>query len=481
MRVGLCLLLVASPLLADQTAADCEEASIQTAIDAATDGEVVNIPDGSCTWTSASIDVPAINIGAKGIHLKGGGSYAVDGSNNDAGTWPLTITLTDFATLGAFVSAIEVDNPTAGETVEISGIKFTGTFGYGGTNPYGVIGVEATNTADVLVHDNLFDEISGHPFATQNAYDGGQIFYKNYVYNTDCQANGMIEVGDQSEDAEGNGSWTFAPDWGGTTWLFVEDNTFWDECGSDISTPNNKVDTLRGGRFVWRYNWMRHSFISNHGSESGASPGNSPRGGTAMEVYNNTMFGNDDGGGGYYESAVQLRSGSGRITDNTVDKYQNLVKGWNPRVGTSYFDFGQCDVSPPDHDGDIGGGKPTGYPCLDQVGRTVAQGTNIGAGSDIQPQTLDPLYIWSNSVTDVAATFKNNDSPTTYMTVNEDYYLSDPGDYTKYTYPHPLRHDGFLSLRVAVRLAMLIVTGLGAGTMAYTGIRMLARSFEWLS
>ena len=81
----------------------------------------------------------------------------------------------------------------------------------------------------------------------------------------------------------------------------------------------------------------------------------------------------------------------------------------------------------------------TGYPCLDQIGRTSDMN-----GDGIQDSA--PLYEWNNTLNgaDTDITIHrfgncNNPSVADHIKENRDYYndTKKPG-YSPYTYPHPL-------------------------------------------
>ena len=54
-------------------AGSCSQEDVQAAIDAASDGDFVVIPPGTCTWTTSSDSVPAVLISGKAITLQGAG------------------------------------------------------------------------------------------------------------------------------------------------------------------------------------------------------------------------------------------------------------------------------------------------------------------------------------------------------------------------------------------------------------------------
>jgi hypothetical protein len=82
----------------------------------------------------------------------------------------------------------------------------------------------------------------------------------------------------------------------------------------------------------------------------------------------------------------------------------------------------------------------SGYPCLDQIGRS----TDSGFQTD---QSLEPMYEWNNltvSSSDVDIIINPAMCVTTTLHIQEgrDYYNDTPRPgYTPYIYPHPLTQD----------------------------------------
>jgi len=76
-----------------------------------------------------------------------------------------------------------------------------------------------------------------------------------------------------------------------------------------------------------------------------------------------------------------------------------------------------------------------GYPALDQIGRS----TDAGAGTNYQPQALEPLYCWNNTLDGVLRDVLVENSCGHHIQVNRDYYNSGRPGYVPYTYPHPAR------------------------------------------
>ena len=68
---------------AQVAAASCNASDVQAAINAATEGQAVSIPAGTCSWTSG------VTISGKGITVQGAGSGRIIAYDN--GTEVLTV------------------------------------------------------------------------------------------------------------------------------------------------------------------------------------------------------------------------------------------------------------------------------------------------------------------------------------------------------------------------------------------------------
>jgi hypothetical protein len=106
----------------------------------------------------------------------------------------------------------------------------------------------------------------------------------------------------------GDGSWAAPTGFGSSQFLFIEDNTF------THSNPYQEgiTDSYAGGRFVVRHNNIFNGLIANHGTESTGRP----RGGRAMEVYNNTFTGTN-----LNRFVGNVRSGGVLFHDNSISGY----------------------------------------------------------------------------------------------------------------------------------------------------------------
>jgi hypothetical protein len=399
---------------ATRNAASCHQRDVQAAIDAAGEGDTVQVPDGNCSWSSTVLI-------HKTIMLKGNGRYAVDGEHHDVGTWPLTITLSGN-------TGIEIDGD-AGEFIRVTGFQFLGT-APGGTGGHGgAIYSPASNGADWRLDNSRF-QLGGNSVKSE-----GNFGLIDHIYNFEdgCSPTGWIVVSDLRADWMGNGAFTEPVGFGGPNFLFIEDSTFWKHCTDGVASPF-VTDAQAGGKYVFRHNHVHHAATGWHGTESGAPE----RGGYAFEVYENEYYWPIPNN--RYHTAIFHRGGTALVHNNTATNYQALWKSWVHRATREWGRFGQCDGTQV-HDGNAGFADSPGYPCLDQVGRGKASGTEL---DQIQPQEISKVHIWNNTLINTGAVSHNNP---TYVVEGRDYEVSSddsakPEGYTPYPYPHPLTQVG---------------------------------------
>lgn len=229
---------------------------------------------------------------------------------------------------------------------------------------------------------------------------------------------------------------------------YVEDNTV------VYTLFGNIMDCQHAGRYVFRHNTVTDTYLETHGT------GGSARGCRKIEIYENNFT--------YTATSVSvdrfvsLRGATGVIFNNT------LTGPW-PQGGavnldirrTTYSDapggvFGLCDGTSP-FDGNQ---DSTGWPCLDQIGRSLDTVPLRYPYPPYPVQAGDPLYLWNNrchcpgspsggsplhvSAYDALAAARIHS--------NRDYFDEQgakPG-YTAYTYPHPLQATALTTDLMAV-------------------------------
>ena len=211
---------------ATRTAASASLADVTTAIAASADGDTVNIPAGSATWSSA------LSL-TKAITLKGAGSTST--TISAGGITMLTVSLS--ADKPVRISGINFKNAsgTAIPTLILSGQSYKGT------------GVPMTSFR--VDHCNFnFGKRALNP----NGYCYGVIDHNTFV-------NCDIAVGITGDD---NYAWNRAIQPGSANTVCIEDNTFTINNSSPIE-PNEQIYHQEGTRSTIRNNTFDgHSYTN---------------------------------------------------------------------------------------------------------------------------------------------------------------------------------------------------------------------------
>ncbi len=370
---------------ATHTANSCNAGDVQAKVNAARDGDVVVIPNGSCTWTASSF----VTISGKGIHLRGANKGAVV-ITTAAGTNTAILRITEDAT----------------HHVEVSQLSFRET-----QNDFYVMTVSGvTNGKPVLIHDNSF---GGH-----SSVRGMRFFVsRGVVYRNVTQSQHPRTSYNNRQffscKASGN-AWGAPPVYGasdttGTSNVYVEDN--------QIINVQEAIDIDDNCRGVIRYNTFSDAIAGTHGADT------SPSGVRHFEIYNNTFT---FAGHSMVNQWVFLRGGSGVVVDNVlrdipgkpeiVMQVQNLRRRAGPYA---------C--------------WDRGWPAPHQVGQGsggVVEGVyiwNNSGGGESSPrlQNFSPDECSGGADINV------------HVQHGRDFFVGAPKPgYSKYRYPHPMRSSG---------------------------------------
>ncbi len=406
-------------------AASCNASAVQAALSAVTSSTTtVNIPAGTCTWTSqVAFTVPAgvaslSIVGAGSLTTTGGGDQTVIVDNIGADTSPVSITTNS---TGFF---------------RLAGITFNAGTGTGKDDGFVVVYGPSSNVRIDHCHFNNTtgtDEVTRavsvldtYGVADHNIFDLG-------TSSSPGEINGIV-VANPGTGTFGDESWAAATGLGSANFFFAEDNTV------NYGAAN---DCQHGGRFIWRYNAFNTTSTQTHPT-GGAGRG---RGCRAWEVYQNTY----SGAAGSQYNAFWVSSGTGVIWGNnagTGSAYQQFLTLHSMRKNSATYSetatpngWGYCGTS----SGLAGDGSTWdqtqgsgGYACLDQPGRgkgdllggqfpnacdmSTGCSTYNGTWSN---EALEPIYTWLNTGTYQNAVFMGGlDSGTALAeTNNHDYYL----------------------------------------------------------
>ena len=397
------------------SAASGASADVQAAINAAQDGNTVVIPAGTYTWTTGvKVSTPkAITIRGAGIDQ----TIIIDNVNKSGGREDTVLVAINLA-LG---KRFRLTGMTFRGMAQDTEVYNKGTVTVAG-NAEGFrldhLKFDKPGTSAIRYYGALYGVVDHCVFDLSNGKQGNVIWHENW---------GGHEYGD--------GSFAEPLALGTEKAIYLEDNTF---IGSGVAGAG-VVDSMGGGRFVFRHNSVTDDNLATHGTESTGRF----RGVRSYEIYDNVFTTSH-----FLFCGVYLRGGTGVIFNNTFrgaggqSGYKIGILTANYRSDRAYMPWGMATGTNP-WDGNQ---DSSGYPCLDQVG----WGTCDLLPRDPDPpaswphQSSEPLYLWNNNWTPVPSNPGGVvGSQNLVIRENRD-YLNDtpkPG-YTPYTYPHPLVTGG---------------------------------------
>jgi hypothetical protein len=375
--------------MANIIADSASQSDVQTAVNSASNGDTVLIPNGSATWTSGITTTKQIIIRAQNYTAVSGGSS----SRN------VTITNNSSAPLFSMQSGDSFH-------VGIGGIRFND-----GTSDVNYVRFTGTGSKIPLLFDCYFENSerlgSAEDVALITWLAQGGVVWNTWI---DGSAFGAAPPGDAGPTIasvsiafKSPRAWTTASTMGtldtnGTVNVYFEDCTFVNTGGGDLDD---------NARIVMRYStfdgsvWITHGFTSLWG-------------GRHWESYNNTYtvtydFRNHAG------SYFWCRAGTGIFTDNIATNASAPVNYGNPAL----LKMGDNT-------------EPEAYP----------QNRQPGIGHNGTTYVSDPIYIWNNTGAQSSSYYVIPEWESNIQ-LDRDFFIDDgakPG-YAKYTYPHPLRSE----------------------------------------
>lgn len=371
------------------TAASTSQADVQTAVNAASDGDTVLIPNGSSTWTSGIITTKQIIIRAENYTPTPAGTEG-------AGTTTRNVAITNNSSASLFQFQTG-NNYHCG----VGGIQFVD-----GTGDGSHITFTGSGSKIGVIFD-CYLENRGRlwPVNQMLSFSGrGGLMWNCYCEGTQAISN----VGEGScliKNSGGIRDWETASTMGsaddGTYNVYMEDCTLLN-CG-------NFPDIDDHGRFVARHCVYDGSWGETHGFTSSW-------GGRHWEFYDCTFQGttaNRNLANRYF----WCRAGSGVFTDCVVN--DTVTPG----------EYGSSDLL------QIGDNtSPSGSYLIDR---------QPGCGHSGSAYVSDPIYIWNNTGSR-AYTWAFNSQPGGWNAVvveDRDIFVNNgaKSGYSKYTYPHPVR------------------------------------------
>jgi hypothetical protein len=424
------------------TAASCSVSDVAAVINGPThtavSGDIIQIPDGSCTWSSGikvsvAITLQGVSAGCMNPLVCG-----------------LTITDADTSTSDSLIS-MTTDASHHATLANMSFLPGTGTNTYVTMNGTGL---------PALVHDISFNQPYFQLTNTLDWLSKGGVIWNTNFYST----NNLNGACGSTVGGDGGGlhveptspAWD-APstmgtlDTNGDQNLYIEDSIF--------SFTGQSPDIGDNGRVVLRYT----QFIASSGLTHGIS---GAEGGRQVELYNDSFI----WPAGQFKNTPRYfwgRAGTFVITNNNIQQINSgscygtqssfvfSVEGAHWSAGG----HGCCTIT------------STGSLCFHQVGSGASSAANsisnlFTSQSPADPYMIsDPNYIWNNTGTgqgsvhyntnDASTDNCNNINPNTgkeYTTTDfykagTNYFYDDssspnngakPG-WAPYTYPHPLR------------------------------------------
>lgn len=374
------------------TASGCATSAVQSAINSASHGDTVIVPNGSCSWSSG------ISINGKAIHLKGESAGGVSITHNAGSTYLIVAT-----------------ESSAG-LIQISNFKFIG----GSGSVHTILISNAGSGRPILIHGN---EWQGNVSAIRAHTNRGVIF--NNTMNANSADRSFVQC---KPENLGMTSWESAHTMGtsdttGERNLYVENNTI-------TRVPLQAFDSDGNCRIVVRYNTFADSAYTSHGPDTGTY------GNRHTEIYNNTFSFTPSGCAtpvAIMDYFIFVRGGAWVIADNVMPDLNSCYLGNKSEIKFQIQNLRRNSGPMPCWKG--------GYPMPRQIGR----------GHNGSSYISDPVYIWGNSgggsanpgLTDYGPDeCSGGPSISQFAQSGRDYVLGPRPSYAKYTYPHPLRSGG---------------------------------------
>jgi hypothetical protein len=304
------------------TAASCNQSDVNAVINGPThtavNGDTINVPAGTCTWTTG-ITVPS----SIGITIIGNGTPNSTPSTTGASSSCSNTTITVSKGTTAFGMTPAFGNSTSRlSCMTVASGTGSGVF-------LSILGACTSNGCPNLRIDNItFNNWAGAA-EVGNSYGITAVgdMFGVIDHNTINGSTGnYLELVEQSNASFlgvgywGDNSWAQPENYGSANFLFFENNAFNDAGTTDNEGNAGGIQTRGGGRVVARFNTFNitdnYNYTLNwHGTESNGRP----RSGRAYEYYQNTWncSGADTKANGC-APVVNVRGGTGLMWGNTL-------------------------------------------------------------------------------------------------------------------------------------------------------------------
>jgi hypothetical protein len=324
----------------------------------AINGDTINIPAGSCSWSSG-ISVPSnIGITIIGAGTPNSGASTTGAAASCAGSGATNLTFSGNFT--AFTMAPEYGNSTS----RISCMQWT--YSSGEMIGFSILGTCTSSGCPNLRQDNItFTSWSGHTeagisYGIEAIGDMFGVVDHNTMNGVEGTNDSLMEQSNASYldtcsgspnyvGCYGDNTWAQPESFGSANFLFVENNIFTYAAVGDNEGSAGSQSYQGGDRIVVRYNTFaldsaNSVALSWHGTESGGRP----RSGRAWEFYGNTLTCATD------EQCLEIigmRGGTGLTWNNAITGssagINNYVSLNTYRTQGSISMWGPCDGSSP--------------------------------------------------------------------------------------------------------------------------------------
>jgi hypothetical protein len=335
------------------TANSCSQSDVNAVINGPThtavNGDVIQIPGGTCTWTSG-ITVPS-NIG---ITITGNGTPNSGASTTGASSSCSNTSITLNGGFIAFSMTPEYGNSTS--RISCMAIPYGGGAAIG----FKILGTCTSNGCPNMRMDNItWSNWAGHTEAGISYGIGavGDMFGVIDHNTINGSAGNYLEIIEHSNASYlgvgywGDNSWAQPESFGSSNFLFIENNTFNDAGVSDNEGSAGAYQNEGGGRIVARFNTFNITDNINvalawHGTESNGRP----RSTRAYEFYENSW----NCSGPYAQAngcppVIGARGGTGLVWGNAFPSGYNfgsiLAMNTYRTQGSPSGAWGPCDGS----------------------------------------------------------------------------------------------------------------------------------------
>lgn len=401
-------------------ATSCSQSAVTAALACVTSATtLVTIPAGTCAWTSPiNWAVPS---GNPNLTIQGQTTVSctgTPGNSSFACTAADNTVIQDSITTSANSTPWVITMAGASSHFTMSNLTIEG--GSGIVKNDGMLNVNGPGNNLRLTQMHFNPTTYTTSFSTFSMEVGGQV--EGVIDHTICDNGGsnvtsncigaFNNIGDTI--GYGDGTWANSTDFGGSDFIFMED---------DIFNGGEAQDCADAGKFVIRYSRL---FNGSYGSATIHSHGTKTQGGRgrgcrAYEAYNNYIVGPTASGNG--DAVVGSAGGPSLIYNNTIASGYN----WLSAVSTTRNDGSATETNTPNGWGYCGTivngngvgsnwdgntGNPTsgnGYPCMDGIGRGITadplngqnwpNALNSVTGTIAWPvQKLEPIYDFNNAI-----------------------------------------------------------------------------------